>query len=391
MSMPSDTQPTPTSEAPDVTVIAVDTDKEPNAVWTKPEVYAFLDHLIKNVAKAGLGGNFKTPVYTAAAKMLNQMRTVGGRKKAKGCLNKYTALRATYKVIDHLVNYASGFTYSDDKGANIGPAEKDAWDAYVKVHTGAKPFRNKGWPYRAKMAQLVPSQAKGNHVFRTPQAAARNDQLDVGSFTGDPPHPAIEEPHSPTPWDMEDPKYRAGNSDDDDDEQEKEKEQELDREQSNSPTPVGSGRKRAAATPSHPPKRIRPTGGAQALASIANAAQEFNDIFGDFRSLFATPKEVAAAPSVPAAAPAAAAGPAAGFNAPLLQPSPVRKTSAVIRAQELETYLVPSDLAILIDILGESASKADMYNAIRIDAVRVGWVQAQLRKHTEQQGLDFSF
>jgi hypothetical protein len=62
----------------------------------------------------------------------------------------------------------------------------------------------------------------------------------------------------------------------------------------------------------------------------------------------------------------------------------------VDRAQELEAYLAPSDLAILLDILGENVSKADVYNNILLDAVRVGWVQDQLRKQMMKEGLDLS-
>jgi hypothetical protein len=139
------------------------------------------------------------------------------------------------------------------------------------------------------------------------------------------------------------------------------------------------GRKRtAAAPPPQRPKRARHSTGAEALANIASSANEFNDIFGGFRAIFAAPA---------AAEPAAATAP--GVNTQIFQPSPVRKTDAIIRAQKLETYLLPSDLAILVNILGNSAAKADLYNALIIDAVRVGWVQDQLRKHTREEGLDF--
>lgn len=137
-------------------------------------------------------------------------------------------LRKTLKVVDHLKNHASGFTYDDENGANIGIAEQNAWEVYVKVHRDAKPFRTKGWPYLAKMEQLVPSQAKGAHVFRPSQAVAPTDPLDVDSQHGDMP-PSPDAPFSPSVWDMEKPDYQGGDDDGDDEEREKEKEPEEQR------------------------------------------------------------------------------------------------------------------------------------------------------------------
>ncbi|KAJ6549720.1 hypothetical protein B0H19DRAFT_951617 [Mycena capillaripes] len=220
--MPS---PTSSSEGPAAAAITID---KQNAVWTHGDVVAYLDFLITKVASAGEGGNFKMPVFNAAAKLMNSRRTSGGVKTGKGCQNKYTGLRKTLKVVDHLKNHASGFTYDDENGANIGIAEQNAWEVYVKVHRDAKPFRNKGWPYLAKMEQLVPSQAKGAHVFRPSQAVAPADPLDIDSQRGDTP-PTPDGPFSPSVWDMEKPDYQGGDDDDEEEERNKEKEPEEQR------------------------------------------------------------------------------------------------------------------------------------------------------------------
>lgn len=136
------------------------------------------------------------------------------------------------------------------------------------------------------------------------------------------------------------------------------------------------------------PKRVRLSGNGQALENIASAATDFVEILGGFRELFAFTNTTAPATPAPhaAAPPAAPAGPALPTQI-IFQTTPSRKHAAVTRAQQLETYLVASDLAILIDILSMSTAKADAYNAIVVDAVRVYWVQEQLRKHMLENGL----
>ncbi|KAF7372249.1 Myb-DNA-bind-3 domain-containing protein [Mycena venus] len=337
-------------------IMTIDASKKEKAAWTHEDVVKFLDYLISQVATAGDGIHFQTKTYTAAARLLNESRVRSAPKTAKGCLNKFNGLRKTHQVIDHLVNHASGFTYSEKNGADIDDASEAAWASYLISHPDAKPFRNKGWPYFDKMEQLA-------------SPRTRTTRIRVMGILP-PPGGA---PGSPTVWPDELPE------EDEDDEGEKEKEN-SDEDRISSPTPAsrssssGSGRKRAAVatTPiqgNGPAKRVRYSAGAHALGSIAAAAHNMNEILGGWQSIFA--------------APAAAAAPAAG--------APVSSTlGSNANATRLENYLAPSDLAIICDILGNSVAKADIYNALVVDAVRVGWVQDQLRKHTLEGGLDFS-
>ncbi|KAJ7448816.1 hypothetical protein B0H11DRAFT_1928859 [Mycena galericulata] len=132
------------------------------------------------------------------------------------------------------------------------------------------------------------------------------------------------------------------------------------------------------------PARV-PRGGARVLGDIAVAAGEFNDIMSGFRAAFASSNtaqeasETRAAPTTQGTA-----------EVPVYQASPSRKNAAVLRAQMLETWLNDSDLALLLDILGDSVSKADTYNSIQREGVRISWVQAQLRKHMMDNGLDLT-
>ncbi|KAF7346961.1 Myb-DNA-bind-3 domain-containing protein [Mycena venus] len=365
-------------------IMTIDASKKEKAAWTHEDVVKFLDYLISQVATAGDGIHFQTKTYTAAARLLNESRVRGAAKTAKGCLNKFNGLRKTHQVIDHLVNHASGFTYSEKNGADIDDASEAAWASYLISHPDAKPFRNKGWPYFDKMEQLA-------------SPRTRTTRIRVMGIL--PPPGGV--PGSPTVWPDELPE------EDEDDEGEKEKENSDEDRSSVSPTPTsrssssGGGRKRAAmaTTPiqgNGPAKRVRYSAGAHAFGSIAAAAHNMNEILGGWQSIFAAPA-AAAAPVAGAPVSSTSGSNAnatvnanANANTQIYQPSPVRKTDALLRAQRLENYLAPSDLAIICDILGNSVAKADIYNALVVDAVRVGWVQDQLRKHTLEGGLDFS-
>ena len=163
-----------------------------NAAWTDQDVVALLDILIRNMASAGDGGNFKMSVFNSASAELNKVITRGGHKTGKSCQNKYKSvrllwlfysfllicfilqLRKTLEAILHIKYQASGFTWDDERGADIDIASDAAWTTYVKQHPGAKPFRNKGWVHLAQMEQLAPSKARGCNVFRAPQAVAED-------------------------------------------------------------------------------------------------------------------------------------------------------------------------------------------------------------------------
>ncbi|KAJ6448294.1 hypothetical protein C8R45DRAFT_1115377 [Mycena sanguinolenta] len=358
-----------------------------NAIWTHADTVKFLDFLISKSSAAGDGGNFKMSTFNAAAKFLNETRERGGHKTGKGCSNKYKNLRSTLAVVEHLKYHASGFTYSDEKGADIDDASASAWDTYIVQHPDAKKFRNKGWPYMNQMEKLVPSKAKGTHVFR-PGAAA--DPIDSRMNTPAPADGASDQPHdgaahSPA-WDHfhEEEEEEEGNG------AEKEKEKELEKEAESSDYDRSSVR--ASSSLSHGPECIKSLPLFLLAAAAANTLllrlhrgeKGLPNVHATLQSFFATPAPAAAAP----AAGATASG--SSTNTQIYQPSPVRKTDAVLRAQRKEHYLGPSNLAIICDILGSSAAKADIYNALVVDAVRIGWIQEQLHQHTAAQGLDFS-
>ena len=57
-------------------------------------------------------------------------------------------LKSIYDVVK-AVRGNSGWKWDDEKGADITPDNKGAWDEYVAVHPKAASFRNKGWVHLA--------------------------------------------------------------------------------------------------------------------------------------------------------------------------------------------------------------------------------------------------
>ncbi|KAG2038536.1 hypothetical protein BDR03DRAFT_831498, partial [Suillus americanus] len=49
----------------------------------------------------------------------------------------------------------SGFSWDDDLGANIGPADAARWIAFAKSRPDMKLFCNKGWEHFHEMDELM--------------------------------------------------------------------------------------------------------------------------------------------------------------------------------------------------------------------------------------------
>jgi len=68
----------------------------------------------------------------------------------------------------------------------------------VKVHPEAKPFRNKGWPYLRKMAELMPTTPAGINVYHAASAPPPTSSQPPASLSVDSDdesdHPPAEEP-----------------------------------------------------------------------------------------------------------------------------------------------------------------------------------------------------
>ncbi|KAJ7931982.1 hypothetical protein B0H13DRAFT_1485777, partial [Mycena leptocephala] len=134
-----------------------------SAAWLQPDEKKLIEYHVEHQAAAGDGTNFKVVTFRGAAIHVNSTRTKGGPKSGKSCKQKYRALRRDWGFVNHIKG-VSGFSWSDEHGANISAASQGAWDAWVAVNPKAARFRSKGWPFYDLLAPLMPSKAKGGNV-----------------------------------------------------------------------------------------------------------------------------------------------------------------------------------------------------------------------------------
>ncbi|KAJ7820069.1 hypothetical protein B0H14DRAFT_2600180 [Mycena olivaceomarginata] len=326
------------------------------ADWLPAEGHALLDHLLlpEVKAKAGDGGNFPAAVWTEAAVILAPNVTRGAPKTAKG---------------------NSGWHWSDENGANIDATTKSTWDDYVKAHPKAHHYRNRGWEFRRKMLQLVPSRASGAFVYRGthgPQTAggipsdSDDDENEDGEGEDDPPVVTLRNLRAGSPdWNLSGLESGTRGS----------SPTVVDRtsgatsENNFQGTPIPPVHMPAPSvqnkhpipatpvTPAPPSKKMRGAGPA-ALTQIASSLSDVGD------SICA------------ALAPPDSRG---------LEATPRRKMAAIVRAQQLESDWLPKDQMIrFIDILKSDKDAVDAYSVLGIPSLRKGWVRTQL-------GIEFEF
>ncbi|CDO71207.1 hypothetical protein BN946_scf184971.g2 [Trametes cinnabarina] len=148
-----------------------------NAKWTLEDEKAFVGYLTDHVAERG-DGNYKMTTFNAAAAYLEGRRTAGGPKTGTGCKNKWARIKETYMVCYKLKQNhgTSGFTWSEEKGADIGIEDEPIWEAYIKKNPKADHFKNKGWPLYDAVDRIIPDKVKGKNLFAASQAPVPNPQ-----------------------------------------------------------------------------------------------------------------------------------------------------------------------------------------------------------------------
>lgn len=81
----------------------------------------------------------------------------------------FLKLRRTFRVVQAIKN-VSGWTWSDETGASITPELEDSWASYVRLNKDAKPFKHKGWRHFHRMENIMPGTIRGAYVFRASDA-----------------------------------------------------------------------------------------------------------------------------------------------------------------------------------------------------------------------------
>ncbi|KAJ3007619.1 hypothetical protein NUW54_g3478 [Trametes sanguinea] len=155
-----------------------------HAKWTLEDEKMFVNYLTDHLAEQG-DGNYKMSTFNAAAAVLEGMRTAGGPKTGTACKNKWSRIKETYYICYKLKHGdgTSGFTWSEERGADIGIEDEAIWEAYVKRNPKADQFKHKGWPLFEAVDSIIPVKVKAKFIFAPSQAPVPNPLADEDSPT----------------------------------------------------------------------------------------------------------------------------------------------------------------------------------------------------------------
>ncbi|KAL1944222.1 hypothetical protein VTO73DRAFT_3407 [Trametes versicolor] len=159
------------ASAPKKASVPRQTGKE-NAKWTLEDEKAFVGYLADHVAEQG-DGNYKMSTFNSAATFLEERRTAGGPKTGTACKNKWARIKEIHAICYKLKHGqgTSGFTWSEERGADIGLEDEAVWEAYIKKNPKAEQFKHKGWPLFDAVDNIIPTVVKGKYMFAPSQAA----------------------------------------------------------------------------------------------------------------------------------------------------------------------------------------------------------------------------
>ncbi|KAJ7024234.1 hypothetical protein C8F04DRAFT_1192653 [Mycena alexandri] len=133
--------------------------------------------------KIGQGGSWdQTSLESAAAHMAERGPPLKGAPKTANSIKGVWA--GMKKIHDALVlvlakRYpgASGWTYDQDKGFSITHDSRTEWNAFVKQHSVFKPFATRGWDLFDDVKDILPTCARGVHVFNAAIPPATPSQV----------------------------------------------------------------------------------------------------------------------------------------------------------------------------------------------------------------------
>ncbi|KAG2123378.1 hypothetical protein BD769DRAFT_1327805, partial [Suillus cothurnatus] len=129
--------------------------------WTSEETSCFIQYLTLHCAEGGDGTNFKQAAFAAAAAHLLEPPDgilkedyVAVKRDGLSCKNKWIMCKKKHTTIISIKSQL-GFSWDNELGANIGPADATCWTAFSNACPNMKPFHNKGWKHFEKMDDLL--------------------------------------------------------------------------------------------------------------------------------------------------------------------------------------------------------------------------------------------
>ncbi|KAG1821400.1 hypothetical protein EV424DRAFT_819495 [Suillus variegatus] len=338
--------------------------------WTDEATSRLIQYLTLHRAEGGDGINFKQATFAAAAAHLleppdgtpKENYIVGNKRDWQSCKNKWIMCKKKHAAIVEIKSQ-SGFSWDEELGANIGPADATCWTTFANAHPDAKPFRNKGWKHFDEMDDLLRAQiSRGTNAFHAGQETFESQHTPSNiSNEG----PAVE--HEPVA-------STTGDSGVEEDDERTIAERELDDDEDDiipweaTPPPLKRKSAPVALTPSLTASSSCPSGPSskrQRIGGSATALYAINDQFSEFTDVFRV---------------------ASQSQKSAIALSPQRKQAAMRRAQLLETHLDDDSMAALIEAFQMDVSAADAYMVMSDDGPRKSFVDRKI-KFINKQGL----
>ncbi|KAG1750037.1 uncharacterized protein EDB91DRAFT_1032657, partial [Suillus paluster] len=133
--------------------------------WTEEETTRFIQYLALHRTEGGDGINFKQATFAAAGAhlleplegILKENHIAGNKRDWQSCKNKWIMCKKKHAAIVDIKSQ-SGFSWDEELGANIGPADAARWTAFANACPNTRPFCNKGWKHFDDMNDLLHTQ-----------------------------------------------------------------------------------------------------------------------------------------------------------------------------------------------------------------------------------------
>ncbi|KAF8990507.1 hypothetical protein BDQ17DRAFT_1371821 [Cyathus striatus] len=282
-------------------------------------------------------------------------------KTADSCVNKWTHIHDLYKVILK-IKAASGWTWSDEYGANITPELVSSWDDFVIANPKAKKFRNRGWKFLEQVTRIMPSvQVSDTNIFYPTQSTQQMAPVEASVSGTEEVGGSYDE--SRVNWD------RSPEPEGDEDDLFVEESVAL------PATPAQQWAPKRPAIPAPPSSQKKPnlSVGTAAIASISHSLEEFNELFR--RSIPVPPQPpVLETPVSPALGTLSSPTPGTSAESSM-EPS---RQQAVICMQRQEAWMSTSQKALFMSLVWQHLDIADMYLVTEDAALRRKWIMGQL-------------
>lgn len=223
----------------------------------------------------------------------------------------------------------SGWSWSDEHGADIDAESEGTWNAYVQLNPQAAPFRNAGWVYWDAVDRLMPQKDRGAHVYRASLEVLDGLQLEIDDEVE-----IVEKNTLSVPIAVPEVK--------------KEEVSIPSVPPSVPPTPVAGMKRLSSSKTPGSNKKPRVTAGQEALYGMKESMSGLGTVLAQYMAATLAP------PATPG--------------------STSRVLLAVQKVQELDKWMTPDQVADMMDVFEKSNAACDIYLGLTDDSMRKRWI-----------------